>query len=217
LKLSLLTISVSLVVALQARTIDVSDHGNQVVGFDAPLAIMVSENSGAEQAKDNVGLTRNSASAEGAPLRQVELFEGEHPRVFNFRVLAAVASYHGYAAWRTDAAQFSGIIGKVLNEEYHPLVPNREQGAYPHEFFNRFKAEFPDKLVFLHYNGRARYPGDTLAPISKYLTGHWLYHEGSKAESAIVAEPGLSTIQVADVDRYRLEAGQRSPHLLSLS
>ncbi len=154
------------------------------------------------------------AAAAGAPLTQVELFGSGHPQTFNFRVMAGIDRYPSYKAWKRDAAQFGGIIGKVLNEEYNPLVPNREAGAYPHDFFNRFKAEFPEKLVFLHYNGRARFPGDTLAPISKYFAGHWLYHEGSKTQSAIPAETGLTTIPVEDISRFRLDAGQRLKHIL---
>lgn len=147
-------------------------------------------------------------------LENSELFEETYPRAMYFRVAEfnLRTQYSGrlnkYKEWRDRFSDLSGIMGKT---EYEELLRNN-----PHEqiyqWFRRYKRDFPEKLVIVHFNGRGRIPN---YKIDKFSAGHWSYFEGCDVLSNLPSGNSLDFnktmwIDVADGTRFRTDNGSRN-------
>ena len=121
---------------------------------------------------------------------------GGYPRMLAFRQSQIQADLLAYADWEPIFAQFSGIIGKALQEERSDTV-----GARTVDYFTRFKQQFPNKLVLLHLNGRARLP---TFETQGWSAGWWLYRVGSVLTGAV--SPEDTVLQVASTANFKLRA-----------
>ena len=127
-------------------------------------------------------------------LKALRIFEpNAWPRVFFFRYSERPdflgIEYKTYENWESVFQRAMGIMGKALDEE----KLNREERNTV--WFTQFKREHPDQIVLEHLNGRARawqYETGTFFP------GHWLYGEGTKVLSNILAEKGVTELCVED-------------------
>lgn len=129
----------------------------------------------------------------------LDLFRNGYPRLFHFRRSEkALDRGETYDEWEQIFAPYDGIMGKVLEEE----VPGR---GYNIPYFTRFKATHSNKLVMLHFNGRARDPRYNIEP---FYAGHWLYYEGSKSLQDIAAIQDDTTIKVQDVNLFKINMGR---------
>lgn len=121
---------------------------------------------------------------------------GGYPRVLGFRQSEWQVPLRSYEEWERIFAPFSGIVGKALQEERTDTT-----GPQTVEYFTRFKQQYPDKLVLLHLNGRARRPGFRTAGWS---AGWWLHRVGSVLTAA--ADPADTVLQVASTTEFSLRA-----------
>jgi hypothetical protein len=146
---------------------------------------------------------RDSADSDGQPdasERSCGLLQNPeacHPLAFFFR--QSENPYWrqdgGYERWNTAFSRLMGIEGKALEEE----VPGRSVNIVD---FSRFKAEHPDQLVLLHFDGMAR---DPTFDISAFSAGNWLYHPGAKVKSDVPAAPGQTTIEVVNANWFKIQ------------
>lgn len=121
---------------------------------------------------------------------------GGYPRMLAFRQSQIQADLLAYSDWEPIFAQFSGIIGKALQEERSDTV-----GPRTVEYFTRFKQNFPRKLVLLHLNGRARLP---TFETQGWSAGWWLYRVGSVLTTAV--DPDDTVLPVASSANFKLRA-----------
>ena len=148
-----------------------------------------------------------------AQVESLSIFCEEYPRAGYFRIAESSirAEYQnlpgGYRRWRDRFSDLSGIMGKTEYEEL--LKDNPYELIY--NWFKKFKAEFPDKFVMVHMNGRGRIPN---YKIEKFSPGHWLYFEGSDVSNSI---PGADSrffndeawLEVDDVSHFRMDNGAK--------
>lgn len=133
-------------------------------------------------------------------LDDLKLFNDGYPRFFQFRLTEAYAASgkYSYGEWDKIFSPFSGIEGKVLEEE----VPGRSVNL---SFFKRFKDEHPEKLVLLHMNGRSR---DPRFQRERFFAGHWLYYNGCKTVTDIPVNQEETDIKVVNPNLFRTEMGR---------
>ncbi len=134
------------------------------------------------------------ASSQPPIVSEATALTGGFPRMLAFRQSETLVPLLPYSEWEPIFGQFSGIIGKALQEERSDNV-----GPQTVEYFTRFKAQFPDKLVLLHLNGRARLPQ---FETQRWSAGWWLYRAGSVLTAAI--GPGDTLLGVASTDPFKL-------------
>jgi hypothetical protein len=87
--------------------------------------------------------------------------------------------------WNHSFGQLMGLIAKAQSEE----APRDRVLPY----LNQFKDRYPDQLVLLHYNGRARLP--QFEP-ERFFPGHWIHYEGSLITTGIPATSEDTTFGV---------------------
>ncbi len=121
---------------------------------------------------------------------------GGYPRMLAFRQSEVQAALLPYTEWEPIFAQFGGIVGKALQEERSDNV-----GPQTVDYFTRYKTKYPNKLVLLHLNGRARLPR---FETQGWSAGWWLYRAGSVLTSAVNAED--TVLKVASTNPFRLRA-----------
>jgi len=136
-----------------------------------------------------------------SPPSNLEIFRAGYPRAFFFRASESQAATGRYTfeEWDSIFSRLGGIEGKVLDEE----VPGRSR--YNIDYFVRYKREHPEKLVLLHFNGRARDPRWNTEDFS---AGHWLYFEGCRITKDVPAEDGETEIRVEDPTLFRVNIGR---------
>lgn len=134
------------------------------------------------------------AANEPAFVSSPAVLSGDFPRVLAFRQSERLVALRSYSDWAGIFEQFSGIIGKALQEE-----TTISSGPRNVEYFTRFKQDYPGKLVLLHLNGRGRRPSFETAGWS---AGWWLYRAGSVLTSAV--EPEDTVFKVASTRPFRL-------------
>lgn len=125
-------------------------------------------------------------------VRTPAVLSGGYPRVLAFRQSETLTPQKSYADWGPTFAPFRGIIGKALAEE-------RSDRPKVLEYFNRFKQQYPAKLVLLHHNGRGRLPS---FETKGWSAGWWLYRAGSTLTAVLDAQD--STLQVASLSPFSL-------------
>ena len=124
----------------------------------------------------------------GAPTQPgADLITGAFPRAFAFRQAEVLANVRTYTAWRTGFAALGGIVGKLLPEERTDTVTVANR-----TYFKRFKADFPDKTVLMHYNGRARQPAYRT---TGWFAGDWLYRPGTSTSMRLDATARTVTVR----------------------
>ena len=136
------------------------------------------------------------ASARPAIESSSAVLTGGFPRVLGFRHSERLVPLNSYEVWADFFAPFSGIIGKALQEERTEI-----SGPQTVEYFNRFKQQYPEKLVLLHHNGRARRPS---FETDGWSAGWWLYREGSVLEAS--ADPEDTALRVRSTTNFKLRA-----------
>ena len=148
-----------------------------------------------------VFLTVIVAHASSADSQKLLIFQGEYPRAFFFRQceLAPSLPKFDYAPWSATFSRLMGIMGKAADEEVPRCAANPPA-------FARFKADHPDQLVVLHYDGAAGDP-DTAAG-RRFFAGHWLYFNGATILSDVPAGQGETTISVSDARLFRVAVGR---------
>jgi len=125
----------------------------------------------------------------------------DYPRAFFFRACESGPSNKRmtYEKWAAEFGRLSGIIGKCLDEE----VLGRE--ANNPEWFSRFKRDYPNQVVLLHFNGNAR---DPLYKTEKYFPGHWIYRKATLIISDVPATSGETVIKVENVRDFHVGTGR---------
>lgn len=125
----------------------------------------------------------------------------EYPRVFFFRGCEGGPGRPNasYEKWDGEYSRLMGIMGKCLDEE----VLGRE--AHNPVWFSRFKAEHPQQVVLLHFNGNSR---DPRHHTGRYLAGHWIYREATALTADVPAESGESVIHVKSAQDFKVNSGR---------
>jgi hypothetical protein len=181
------------------------------------MTILRSVNYGVASLLAMLALSLPPMGAEGKGLESLEIFQPNYPRAGYFRVAEFLIreKYAGqedqYAAWRDQFSDLSGIMGKVEHEELQRENPYEQI----HDWFKRYKQEFPEKYVVVHFNGRGRIPTYRM---EHFFAGHWLYFEGADVESDLPAEGEDIWIKVEDSNRFKLDNGRQknSPDNITL-
>ncbi|CAN5175136.1 hypothetical protein BH20ACT5_BH20ACT5_13770 [soil metagenome] len=135
-----------------------------------------------------------AANAAIAPSSTV--LSGGFPRVIAFRQSETLVADRSYSEWAEIFSPFSGIIGKALQEEL-----TTDAGPQNVEYFTRFKQDYPDKLVLLHFNGRGRVP---TFETDGWSAGWWLYRAGSVLTAPVGPED--TVFDVSSTSPFRLRA-----------
>lgn len=132
-----------------------------------------------------------------------------YPRACYFRqsewAAANVNKGYTYPKWAQEFSVLGGVLGKVLNEESPDKDSPDQNGLTKLDYFNRLKAEYPEKLVLLHFNGNARLPTYFRENV---FDGHWLYYEPVHVESNLSATPGEAVIHVNQIELFSLTEGK---------
>lgn len=152
-----------------------------------------------------------------AELADLEIFQPNYPRAGYFRVAEFLIreNYAGkedqYVAWRDQFSDLSGIMGKVESEELLRENPHEQI----RDWFKRYKQDFPEKFVMVHFNGRGRIPTYRM---DRFFAGHWLYFEGADVGNDLPAGKEDIWIEVSDVRRFKLDNGrkEKSPDDITL-
>ncbi|MGD8237388.1 MAG: hypothetical protein PVH68_02440 [Armatimonadota bacterium] len=146
-------------------------------------------------------LAAMATAAVGDTLAEREMFADGWPRAFFFRAAEGTARSRRFAfeVWERGVLPLNGIMGKALDEE----IPGTSETNVA--FFTRFKANHPEKLVLLHYNGNARDPRDQSGG---FFAGHWIYYNGCGITRELPAEAGESTVHVEDPSLFKTNMGR---------
>ncbi len=142
---------------------------------------------------------QNAASTAGNyDLANKTIFQETYPKAFVFRRIAErVRPVATYQEWENNNLLLDGIALKAFNEEIAAVDSKKAT-----EWLNRYALENPEKLAFLHFNGRGR---DPRFETEKFFPGHWLYYPGTYSINNIsIAD---SIITVADASKFKLNFG----------
>ena len=144
----------------------------------------------------------------GAPTLPVILTAG-FPRAGYFRTTewdaANIQKGMTYAQWEQKYAALDAIEGKALAEEQVETERTNDEGLSKRDYFNRYKARFPEKMVILHFNGNARLP--TYKP-GTIFDGHWLYYAPTHVRSDLPAAGDQTNIRVDSTLPFTLTEGR---------
>ncbi len=128
----------------------------------------------------------SGAGSAQSRLDQYRALQPEEPRPMFFRYMEGPAQNGSpLEPWNGRFGQLMGLIAKAQSEE----APRDRVIPY----LNQFKERYPDQLVLLHYNGRARLP--QFEP-ERFFPGHWIHYEGSPVTTDIPATSEDTTIGV---------------------
>lgn len=119
-------------------------------------------------------------------LDQYRALRAEEPRPLFFRYMEGPAQTgRPVETWNASFGQLMGLIAKAQSEE----APRDRVIPY----LNQFKDRYPDQIVLLHYNGRARLPQFER---ERFFPGHWIHYEGALVTSDIPATEEDTTFSV---------------------
>ena len=151
----------------------------------------------------------SAAGAQTAPPGNLEIFNAGWPRTFFFRQTEYEARDRAiyrqgqppepltFESWAKRFSPLGGIMGKVLNEE-HDFSAKQNK-----EWFRRYKELYPNKAVFLHYNGTGRRPTDEAT--TKFSPGHFLHYKGTRLTRPIGSSRAASyVLPVADTSVFKM-------------
>ena len=125
----------------------------------------------------------------------------DYPRAFFFRASEGGPNrpHASYEKWDAEFSRLMGIMGKCLGEE----LPGRD--LHNPAFFSRFKADHPQQVVLLHFNGNSR---DPRYYTEAYLAGHWIYRAATAIMADVPAEAGETVIHVKDAQDFKVNTGR---------
>jgi thiol-disulfide isomerase/thioredoxin len=132
-------------------------------------------------------------------LQDLAIFKAGFPRAVFFRQAEVLASRLSYEEWEKIFLPLDGIIGKVFAEERNDTVSEKNL-----EYFTRFKARHPEKLVVTHVNGRARLHS---FEEGSFFAGHWLYKAGTTLRHNLEGSASVSLLHVEDTSVFSFENG----------
>lgn len=140
-----------------------------------------------------------AAAAQGQEgLEAYSALQPEEPRPMFFRYMEGPAQAGSpVETWNDRFGRLMGLIAKAQSEE----APRDRVIQY----LNQFKDRFPDQLVLLHYNGRARLP--QFEP-ERFFPGHWIHYEGSLVTTDLSATSEDATIGVERPAVFRMNQGR---------
>jgi hypothetical protein len=142
-------------------------------------------------------------SARTAPgqsgLERYRAVQPEEPRALFFRYMEGPAQAgRTVDTWNDSFAQLMGLISKAQSEE----APRDRVAPY----LSQFKERYPDQIVLLHYNGRARLPQYER---ERFFAGHWIHYQGSPVTGDIPATSSDTTFSVARAGTlFRMNQGR---------
>ena len=140
-------------------------------------------------------------SAGGEPPVEPMIYSSGYPRAFFFRIAGNKARNPNvkYTGWEIAFRRLMGVEGKALDEEISDTevkVP---------EFFTRFKTDYPEQLVLLHFSGNARLPD---YDSDGFFAGHWIYNKATDISGSVPNESGYTAIHVADTSTFQTNIGR---------
>jgi hypothetical protein len=169
------------------------------------LRVTAKENSNYRNIKllsvDKTVITDSNYQNKSSNLLKLEILQDQHPKSFFFRISESYAPDTDWDTWYANFGRLMGLEGKALNEEVDEAKTTR---SLP--YYNKYKALHPEKLLLLHFNGRARKPHFETAP---FFAGNWLYYNGATVQSDIPATNDVTIIKVSNVRLFRKKIGKR--------
>lgn len=117
------------------------------------------------------------------------------PQAFIFRQSEILARQLSYEEFEKKMLALGGFEGKAVPETF-TVEPNAI------EYFARFKADHPDKLVLLHINGNSRLP---TFQSKFFFPGHSLFRIGTRL--TVKANPSTTVLSVSDTSLFSTAAG----------
>ncbi|WP_282167758.1 hypothetical protein [Shewanella japonica] len=137
-----------------------------------------------------------SAGVMSAELSSLTIMGEEYPKSIYFRNAENSAANETipYEKWKNRWSKLDGMVVKALDEE----IPGRSGEAQ--KKFLKYKQEFPQKMMLLHFNGNARDPRFDL----DYFKHHdWTYFVGTDAKSKIAFSSDTTVIKVNNTDVFK--------------
>jgi len=145
------------------------------------------------------GLFVSAQAGESDALENKAIFKEVYPKGTIFRWDNHRASNASYEAWARYNDSGSGVIKKIVPEEFKSLDSERLI-----EWSKRYVKENPTSLMLMHYNGEARQTRTNAEVHDRYFPGHWVYLPGGMLLDDIDA--GETTFKVSDASSFSMEA-----------
>ena len=134
------------------------------------------------------------------PAAKLDILANRFPKAHYFRSTEGVNQYENYAEWAAEFDALQGVQGKALAEE------KSDRNLKHIRYYSRFKADHPEQMVLLHFNGNAR---DPEFETGDFFAGHWLYTNGAKVLSDVPDDfNGVHEVQVSDTNIFTLWTGR---------
>ncbi|MBE7213938.1 hypothetical protein MK852_17075 [Shewanella benthica] len=148
-------------------------------------------------------VTITTIPALSSELSTLEIFSDAYPKSIYFRNAenSAANPEVSYESWSKRWSKLGGMVVKALDEE----IPGRSGEAQTK--FLKYKQEFPNKLMLLHFNGNAR---DPRFDMEYFQHQHWTYFVGTSSLKSIPKKGNKTTIKVANTSVFRVHQGKRN-------
>ncbi len=167
-----------------------------IVDESNPIETVLANN---QEAIQNIVNDENTNVAIGIrDLSNKTIFSNTYPKAFIFRRSAEQTNDNEtYESWLPDNLLLDGIASKTMNEEITTV--NSQKNIY---WLNKYAIDHPEKITFLHFNGRSR---DPRWENNAFFAGHWMYYPGTILSNAISTTDSI--LQVADASVFRIGFG----------
>ncbi|MDO6617640.1 hypothetical protein [Shewanella sp. 6_MG-2023] len=141
-------------------------------------------------------LSVTSSAVMSSDLSSLTIMGEEYPKSIYFRNAENSAANETipYEKWKNRWSKLDGMVVKVLDEE----IPGRSGEAQ--KKFLKYKQEFPQKMMLLHFNGNARDPRFDLDAFKHH---DWTYFVGTDAQGKITSSPDATDIKVNNTDVFK--------------
>ncbi|WP_194945002.1 hypothetical protein [Shewanella sp. TC10] len=129
-------------------------------------------------------------------LSSLTIMGEEYPKAIYFRNAENSAANETipYEKWKNRWSKLDGMVVKALDEE----IPGRSGEAQ--KKFLKYKSEFPQKLMLLHFNGNAR---DPRFDLDAFKHQDWTYFVGTDAKGKITPSADATVIKVNNTDVFK--------------
>ena len=137
----------------------------------------------------------------GAQANNLDVFSDKPLKQLYFRYAEGSLKNAEPEKWVKRWGRFDGVVIKALNEEITGFDSKTT------ETLRLFKQTYPNKLLLLHFNGRASLPdfANHYAQSKDYL-----YFVGTTARSKILSSEAQSTVKVDSVSAFSIRKGLRN-------
>lgn len=137
----------------------------------------------------------------GAQANDLDVFSDKPLKQLYFRYAEGSLKNAEPEKWVKRWGRFDGVVIKALNEEITGFDSKTT------ETLRLFKQTYPNKLLLLHFNGRASLPdfANHYAQSKDYL-----YFLGTTARSKILSSETQSTVKVDSVSAFSIRKGLRN-------